>query len=128
MVKRVLIFLLAAVLTICTGCAAGENQPDLGDDPAEEQRSGGQVSYRVKVEDRKGKAVQGVVVRVCSADACVMAVSDENGLIEVNLPSGRYEVNVLKVPEGYTAGGNEPLIAPPGGGETVVVVERKLSR
>lgn len=128
--KSFFIFLLAAVLTVSVGCAARRETTDMsaGENPAEEPRCVGEADYRVKVVDGKGRAVQGAVVRVCSADACVMAVSDENGLIEVRLPSDLYEVYVLKVPEGYEANGTETRTAPPGGGETVIVVERILNR
>lgn len=84
----------------------------------------GDVSYTLKFVDQKGQRVEGVVAKVCNAEACVMAVSDENGLCELTLPAYAYEVQILKLPEGYDVTTDTPYTAPAAGGELVITLKK----
>ena len=84
----------------------------------------GDVSYTLKFVDQKGQRVEGVVAKVCNAEACVMAVSDENGLCELTLPAYAYEVQILKLPEGYDVTTETPYTAPAAGGELVITLKK----
>lgn len=127
-------------LMLCIGCAE-EGREDRAADtvvtqpsPAETEREttpqessfapeAGEVSYILKFVDFKGRAVQGVVAKVCNADACVMAVSDERGLCEVMLPAAVYEVVILNLPDGYEADGSVPYTISDAGGELVITLK-----
>ena len=82
------------------------------------------MSYTLKFVDQKGQRVEGVVAKVCNAEACVMAVSDENGLCELTLPAYAYEVQILKLPEGYDVTTEPPYTAPAAGGELVITLKK----
>lgn len=58
--------------------------------------------YRVIVNDESGAGVQGVTVRFCSDEMCVMGETDESGIaVFKDQAEGKYTVHILKVPEGY---------------------------
>lgn len=84
----------------------------------------GDATYILKFVDFKGRAVQGVVAKVCNADACVMAVSDERGLCELTLPAAVYEVMILNLPDGYEADGSVPYTISDTSGELVITLRR----
>lgn len=142
--KRLFSFLLVLMLSVCTGCGErGSSSEISGEQPAQQEPIGteqadttrddraenvvvpsGDVSYTLKLVDQKGRPVQGVVVKVCNVDSCVMAVSDESGLCELTLPAYPYEVNILKLPDGYEPGKNVVYTAPENGGELVITLIR----
>ena len=104
-----------------TGNGAGETS--VAENPS--LPAAGEVTYILKFVNQKGWAIEGVVAKVCNADACVMAVSDERGLCELTLPASTYEVQLLNIPEGYETTGNTTYTTPVGGGELVVTLKQQ---
>lgn len=58
-------------------------------------------AYSVLVTDPDGKPVEGVTVQFCSDEECQLVVTDTGGIAAFEFPEGKYEVHILKVPEGY---------------------------
>lgn len=65
--------------------------------PAEEAAGG----YTVTVLDENGNPVVGAMVQLCK-DACVPALTDENGVAKFSLPEDDYKVSFTMMPAGYT--------------------------
>ena len=57
--------------------------------------------YRVFVKDVNGDPVKDTAVQFCSDEACMVNMTDENGMAGFNMPEGVYTVHILKAPEGY---------------------------
>lgn len=139
--KKLWLLLLAVVLMLCVGCSGESGESPAADtvvsqqSPAETEietappessfvPEAGDATYILKFVDFKGRAVQGVVAKVCNADACVMAVSDERGLCELTLPAAVYEVMILNLPDGYEADGSVPYTISDTSGELVITLRR----
>lgn len=65
--------------------------------------------YKITVKDQNGDPVKDAYVNFCAEDKCRMEHTDENGQILIKEEPGKYHVQVLVVPEGYTAEGNTEL-------------------
>ena len=83
-------------LSLCL-CACWQTQETTT--PAEE---GETAVYTITVVDQNGDPVPGVYVNFCTSVVCNMAISDDNGVISFEDPAMIYNVDVLKVPEGYS--------------------------
>ena len=59
--------------------------------------------------DSESNAVSGVMCNVCDETTCTMLTADENGLIELPGDAFPYEIQFLKVPEGYKLP-EEPIV------------------
>lgn len=98
---------------------------EYADDEGTSTNFGGDVEYTLKFVDQHGNAVQGVVAKVCNAESCVMAVSDEDGLCRLTLAPYAYEVQILKIPEGYTPGKDKAYTLSERGGELTIPMIRE---
>ena len=58
-------------------------------------------AYRLHVRDQHGGPVANAAVTFCTDSACVMAMSDEAGLITFDGPPDDYHVQLIRVPAGY---------------------------
>lgn len=65
--------------------------------------------YGVLFVDDTATFVPGVVCNVCDETTCTMLTADENGVIELPGEAFPYEIQFLKVPEGYKLP-DEPFI------------------
>ena len=62
----------------------------------------GPQAYTLHIIDQYGTAVPGVYVKFCTDDACVMQQSDESGTICFGGAPDVYQVQLLRVPEGFS--------------------------
>ncbi len=90
-------FLLVSML--CTACGSGAGSLP---EKAEAEASSAEA-YRICVRDEASNPVSGAVVQFCRDDLCLMGTTDESGRTAFAEPEGRYEVHVLKAPDGYLA-------------------------
>ena len=118
-----LLLCLALSLCACGGSAAPASTPvtqsAVAEAPAGEETATEETAptadtlsanseglYRVYVSDPEGRPIPDVSVQLCSDLACMVAVSDENGLAVFQVEEDSYTVHILKVPAGY-AGSDE---------------------
>lgn len=104
--------LLALILALCMVfalCACGSNDTPTVTPDNQEQSSQTETSskeettpkFEVTVTDTDGNAVKGVMVQICK-DACVPAVTDENGVATFNVEiTDGYKLSLMSCPEGY---------------------------
>ena len=59
-------------------------------------------AYILHAEDQYGAPVGGVTVSFCTDTACVTAEGDENGTVTFSGTPGKYHVQLLEVPDGYS--------------------------
>lgn len=74
--------------------------------PTETTIPDGMVQYKVKVVDEGGNPIVGVMVQVCTDEACLMPVKTDDAGVATFAPAeeGEYHANFLPgVPEGYEA-------------------------
>ena len=76
--------------------------------------------YTLTIRDDSGNPIAGVKVTVVVDGVDAVFVSDENGLVEMELPSGIYTVKVT-VPEGYVCENNQFLLSPSNPDKDVVL-------
>ena len=57
--------------------------------------------YTVSVVNVLGAPVAGVNVQFCSAEECIFGTTDINGLAVFEVPEGKYDTHLFKVPDGY---------------------------
>ncbi len=58
-------------------------------------------TYKVHITDTNGNPVEGVKVQFCSDVECTTAKTNIDGIAEFTAAKGKYEIHMLKVPEGY---------------------------
>ena len=108
------IVLMLAVSMMFTLCACGGN----GDDTAETTNkveettaekveettvvADDKVTYKVTVVDEENNPVVGAMVQLC-LDACIPALTNSNGVAEVNVVEEEYKVSFVTMPDGYTS-------------------------
>lgn len=109
--KRLLALVLAFVLMLCL-CACGSNGGDEvtteptveSTEPTKEVTEPGteaaQPSYVVTVVDQDNAPVAGAYVQLC-LEACVPAMTDENGVANFFLEENDYKVSFTVMPAGY---------------------------
>ena len=59
-------------------------------------------AYIVHVVDQNARPVAGVYANFCTDSACVLAQSDENGILRFDGPEENYHLQLIKAPEGYS--------------------------
>ena len=57
--------------------------------------------YQIQVVDPDGSPVEGVMVRFCSDEQCLVGKTGADGIAAFDEPAGTYTVHLLKVPAGY---------------------------
>ena len=87
--RKYMIAIMLFALIFCMGCAS------LAED--------GNAAYTVKFIDHNGDGVEGVALQACNDSSCMLYTSDEKGICRFELPAGEYELQILKLPEGYEA-------------------------
>ena len=92
--KITLAFLLTLILAMMlVGCSGGNSGA-----------AANTISF--KCVDQNGDPVEKVTVQACSGDLCRTAKSDADGIATFEAEDS-YDVEVLKVPDGYTYTGEE---------------------
>lgn len=83
------------------------------------------ISCIVTVKDQHGNIVEGVNLQLCCG-ACNPGTTNENGQATFNLtPGSEYQVEILRVPEGYSAPtGYLPETIVGGTAEAVIFIEK----
>ncbi len=83
-----------------------------------------QRDYAVTVVDESGNPVPGAILAFCTNIACRNSEpADENGRIAMKLNPDKYHVQVIELPEGFTAPENLELYIGPEPGEATLTVE-----
>ncbi len=67
-------------------------------------------AYRIKVESKGGLPLDGVRVDAIKDGATVMAGISINGVVQMKLPLGEYELRVSNLPAGYYLGENDKFM------------------
>ncbi|MBO4937765.1 MAG: hypothetical protein J6C98_02020 [Oscillospiraceae bacterium] len=62
----------------------------------------GMVTYTVTVVDEEGNPISGAMVQIC-LDACIPAMTNEEGVAEWTVEEADYKVSFLTAPAGYAA-------------------------
>ena len=57
--------------------------------------------YQIQVVDPDGSPVEGVMVKFCSDEQCLVGKTGADGIAAFDEPAGTYTVHLLKVPAGY---------------------------
>lgn len=123
-VKKLLlvsVLILSMVLCLCA-CGEGEENPttdpvsttapteaptEAPTDPTEEvTEPANQPTYTVTVVDESNNPVSGAIVQLC-LEACVPAITNENGVAEFFLEENDYKVSFVNIPTGYELAGEE---------------------
>ena len=113
--KRLLALVLAVGMLLCL-CACGGTEPvetepvestpvateptETTPEPVEDTEPAAEPSYTVTVVDEENNPVVGAWVQLC-LEACVPAVTDENGVAKFFLEENDYKVGFTVMPEGY---------------------------
>ena len=84
----------------------------------------GMASYTIGCVDQNGDPVTGVMINVCTDEACTPMPVDENGILEFTSEAYPYVLHVLIVPEGYEFDTTVEEIAPEEGGDVVFVFQK----
>ena len=78
--------------------------------------------YQIQVVDPDGSPVEGVMVKFCSDEQCLVGKTGADGIAAFDEPAGTYTAHLLKVPAGYEKDTTEyPLPETP---DTVVLTVR----
>ncbi len=64
------------------------------------QQDDGLKTYKIKVVDENGTPMAGVVAQICK-DACIPAVTDENGYATFKVAEDDYKASMTALPTGY---------------------------
>ena len=122
--------IIALMLAICTifcvmltvaSCDGGDTSSDVTTTEKSETTTtaSGKVTYKIKVVDAKGNAVEGAYVQICEATdegRCFMPViTNANGEASMELDEGAYKAKISMADgytfaDEYTAFGNEKTI------------------
>ena len=135
--KRFLALTLSLCLLLCL-CACGSSQPEVTEppvdnttepvtDPVDETTEPvAEPTYTVTVVDQDNVPVAGAWVQLC-LEACVPAVTDENGVASFFLEENDYKVGFTVMPEGYEYAGEEQQWYFAEGENTMTVVIKKVA-
>ena len=101
------------------GASTGDNSDDESstDDASTDKASGeaqkkegvtapadaSEMTYHVKVVDQNSDPVPGVTLLFCTDSTCEMATGNDDGMVEYTGAPYAYHLQILQVPEGYTA-------------------------
>ena len=135
--KRFLALALSLSLMLCL-CACGGSQPDPTEPPTEATTEPAteatepatepvvEPTYTVTVVDQDNAPVVGAWVQLC-LEACVPAVTDENGVASFFLEENNYKVGFTVMPAGYEYAGDEQEWYFADGENTMTVVINKIA-
>lgn len=137
--KRLLALVLAFGLMLCL-CACGSSDPaqtepttevtepttEATEPTTEATEDVADPTYTVTVVDQDNNPVVGAWVQLC-LEACVPAVTDENGVAEFFLEENDYKVGFTVMPEGYEYAGEEQEWYFADGENTMTVVIKKVA-
>ena len=110
--KRFLALMLALLMTLCLCACGGNVEPDVTTEPTTEStepttestepttEAATQPTYVVTVVDEDNAPVVGAWVQLC-LEACVPAMTDENGVANFFLEENEYKVGFTVMPAGY---------------------------
>ena len=104
--------ILAVILVLCmalslVACGGNTESTQPQTDPvvttteATEPADDGKIAYKVTVVDNAGNPIAGAMVQLC-LEACIPAVTNENGVAEFNLAEADYKVSFISAPAGFT--------------------------
>ena len=79
--------------------------------------------YLLKVNDTDGAPIEGVRVRFCSDETCMMGTTDAGGKASFAAQQGHYTLHVMKVPEGYILP-EEEFAVPETFGEVKIILQK----
>ncbi len=118
--KNILAILAAAVLLLGTaGFPGGSRELTEADGGKETPQA-----YILHITDQDGAPVPGVYVNFCTDLACFMAQSDETGTVTFDGAPDVYHIQLLKLPEGYSADPGFELYTTPDYGEWELRVQK----
>ena len=134
--KRVFVLLLVLGMMACL-CACGEaNQPVVTTQPtteatvptteATEPEQDAEPTYVVTVVDQNNEPVVGAWVQLC-LEACVPAMTDDNGVANFFLEEADYKVGFTVMPAGYEYAGEEEAWYFADGENTITIVINKVA-
>lgn len=135
--KRFLALALSLCLMLCL-CACGGSQPDPTEPPTEATTEPvteatepatepvAEPTYTVTVVDQDNAPVVGAWVQLC-LEACVPAVTAENGVASFFLEENNYKVGFTVMPAGYEYAGDEQEWYFAEGENTMTVVINKIA-
>ncbi len=114
--KRLFVFLLSVTMVLCL-CACGTQTPGVTEAPTDavteaptdevtEAPTEAEPTYSVTVLDQDNNPVVGAFVQLC-LEACVPAMTDENGVANFFLEENNYKVGFTVMPAGYDYAGEE---------------------
>ena len=109
--KRVLALGLAMVMMLCLCACGGDVEPEVTTEPTTEAtepttettepvEEGNEPTYVVTVIDQDNAPVVGAWVQLC-LEACVPAMTDDNGVANFFLEENDYKVGFTVMPAGY---------------------------
>jgi hypothetical protein len=136
-IKRLLALVLGLSLMLCL-CACGNSQSDATEPPVENTTEPitepventtepvAEPTYTVTVVDQDNAPVAGAWVQLC-LEACVPAVTDENGVAQFFLEENDYKVGFTVMPAGYEYAGEEQEWYFADGENTMTVVINKIA-
>lgn len=113
MSKKILAFLLAAVMLLLCGCGGnGEEESsapdatettDVQDTTAvpETTEDDGKLTYTVTVLDENNEPISDVMVQLCKDSNCIPGMTDAAGVAQFQLAEDDYHGSVMTMPDGY---------------------------
>lgn len=91
---------------------------------AAEALDDGMGRYVMTVTDEDGQPVAGVMLQICDEGTCMVAATDEAGMVTHIANRYPYEIHVLKAPEGYE-GVSDVFTFPEEGGELLIQLKKQ---
>lgn len=133
--KRLLALAMALIMMLCLCACGGNGDTDVTTDPAVEVTDPAdevkdpvddvvEPTYVVTVVDQDGAPVAGAWVQLC-LEACVPAMTDENGVANFFLEENDYKVGFTVMPAGYEYSGEEQEWHFAEGENTMTIVLKK---
>lgn len=133
--KRLIALILALTMMLCLSACGGNGNTDVTTEPAGEATDStneatepdideAEPTYVVTVVDQDGAPVAGAWVQLC-LEACVPAMTDENGVANFFLEENDYKVGFTVMPAGYEYAGEEQEWHFAEGENTMTIVLKK---
>lgn len=111
--KKLLVLFTAICLVLCLAACGEGSGTAVNTDPAETSSvaettpavTESTASFVVKVTDKDGNALKGVMLQICK-DTCIPMMTDDNGVASFNIEvTDEHKLSVLSCPEGYVYNG-----------------------
>ncbi len=131
--KKLLVLFTALCLVLCLAACGEGAGTAVNTGPAETSSvaettpavTDSTASFEVKVVDKDGKAVQGVMLQICK-DTCIPMMTDENGVASFNIEvTDEHKLSVLSCPEGYVYSGEAEVYLEDGLAEYTVELDAR---